>query len=282
MPIADTEIQSALTSAQSTGQEFYQKAVLAAHADGYALGEHAAALPAATAAAAEARKGAPQPLTDREARVANWTRLSDQQAASAINALLDAGVDPAVVKAAAEADGFSMPTIRADVRSEEQKIFDASSMAPAGSVADYEIQWFQRSVEPTEPLAQALGVPIIDRTGFHFALDRGLRAGVGAMRFPAALGGALIEQAADDAARYGSMTEVEKTLFDRQQVHDLHSVTGDADRAKADAKMLVDIWRQSNPKLVDGLVKAGWFRSARTVMLLAHQANRLLARSELK
>src|SRR5439155_22460910 len=132
MTITDAEIQTAIASAPNP--EFADKLRAALALDGYSV---------------EGKPAAP-PIMDREARVANWSRLSDEQATRAINALLEAGVDEKTVRAAAEADGFTMPTIKADTRSEDQIAFDKSPMAPAASLTDYQIEGLNHPSDSTD------------------------------------------------------------------------------------------------------------------------------------
>jgi len=220
--------------------------------------------------------------TVRDTGRAGWN-LTPDQIRSAVEQLRGAGIEEAKIAEALAADGIPVPIKRGpETRSEAQIEFDKSSLAPAANATDYRINAFEMGqlIAATDDLAAAVGTHVLDKQGTLHQLGIQLRLGLAEMRFPALAGGPLIEQAAQDAGRYQQLNDVEKQIYDRQQVHDLHQIT-DADEAVKDAKALVSLWRGKNPSLVAYLDGAGWFRSAATVLQLAGQARRMYAREAL-
>ena len=211
-----------------------------------------------------------------------WS-LSDGQVTDLINQLHAAGVPKEKILEAAAADGYDvlLEDDPGDKRSSGQREFDASSLGEATDLAQFQIAWFGRAVQPSPELTQALGLHVLDKAGFSSALDRGLRNGLMAMQFPPLAGGPLVQDGLDGMRRYSEMTAAQKPLWEAQQSYDLHAVTGNAASAQLDARLMIDRWHQTNPKLVDALAKAGFFKFARVQAQLAAQAQRLYARAEL-
>jgi hypothetical protein len=262
--LTPTQVASALAQAATISPDFADQMKAALLADGYSV---------------EASQVAP-PITDAQARVESWTRLSQEQATRAINELIEAGVPREQVLAAAKADGFDT-TIPEDKRNADLREFDNTAFGEATNPAQYEIAWFGRQPEYNNDLAAALALHPLDKAGFAPALDRGLRAGLLAMQFPAMAGPALVEDGLDAMRAYGAMKDAQKQIWANSQTYDLHSATGNAADIQLDAKLMIERWHQANPKLVEALAKAGFFKSAKVQTALHLQAQRLYHRAEL-
>jgi hypothetical protein len=217
-------------------------------------------------------------ITVRDTTARGWN-LTPDQITSMARQLIEAGVDEKTVHEAMAADGIALPPT--DKRSDEVKEFDNTVFGEATSPAAYKIAWYERPVEYTDELAAALALHPLDKAGFAPALDRGLRNGLLVLQMPALAGGALIEDGVDGMRAWASMNEVERQLWATQQTYDLHRATGDAASIQLDAKLMIERWHNTNPKLVEALAAAGFFKSAKVQTQLHLQAQRLYHRASL-
>lgn len=194
--------------------------------------------------------------------------LSEGQLSAAYDNWVKHGGDPEAFKMAAAQDGY-IPVD--DPRSEEVQAFDKAFGAAKSE--EFNINWQGR---------------IPDGFAGHHAdiarLDRDMKQALSAMQFPAHIGGSVIEQSLDDARVYGNLDETGRQLWDRQQTANLGRAIGEdkLPEAISNAKIMLSFIKDQNPELFNEMTKAGLFRSARVVMQLHLQAERLFKRTEMK
>jgi len=222
---------------------------------------------------------APQPpLTVRDTSSRPGWNLSSADIDKMVTGLRGAGVAEEAITAALKADGIEVPAKPGtDTRSEAEKAFDQSSLAPAASGSEYQVQWYSHPPIPTDELAAALNVPVADRIGFQQALDTGLRGAMAAMAMPREVGGALIELMCDSAARYSQLgSDAERSLYNRAARADAEAVLG-PDATKDNQAVL---GRLPAP-LVTALANGGYLSDAKVLAQLALQNRRQSARDDL-
>jgi len=205
--------------------------------------------------------------------------LTNAEVASARVQWLAAGLDPAAFDTASGA-----PAPVADERTIEERTFDASPLRPA-TPAEYHIDLRNRGPQiPVHPaLAKTKGetreatIPELAR----FNAD--IRGCMASMSMPAGVGAGLAEWASDDAKIYSGLDDVSKQLYNRQQAHDLGKMIGEDKVASAisDAKALLSIFKDTNPKLAKQFSEAGYWNSARVIATLHRQAERMYLRLEM-
>jgi hypothetical protein len=191
----------------------------------------------------------------------------DQQSAIAAR-LLAAGVDPAVVAAAAKQDGITIPDAAADPRGADEKQMDATfGWAKDG---DYKLDLRGITAEDGSPL----DIPA------QVTLKAGLNKIAAAAMLPARFGGQVLEQTIQAGQRYSKLDLVGQALYNRQQSIELSRSLGDdgARAAISSAKIAISIMRDAAPDLMKALEARGAFRDAATINQLSWNIQRLETR----
>jgi|SRR5579883_414436 len=191
--------------------------------------------------------------------------LSSDQAASMGNALLRSGADPQRVHAALEREGVQLtPDDRTDAQRRYDDVFGASPPEK------FNIDWRHRTPADVEP----------DK--LH-VLDAQVRGAFSAMGFASAIGSSVAEMALSDAMVYNQLSDQQRKSWEVEQRANLASAVGaeHVDETISHAKTLLSLVKDKDPAGFEELSKRGAWRSARTIVLLAQQAQRMLLRGEL-
>ena len=133
--------------------------------------------------------------------------------------------------------------------------------------AEFKLDWNGRTPERLEPSDVA-------------KLDGEIRGALSAMQFPQKIGGAMMQDALDDARTFVNLDENGQSLWDAQQRANLARIVGPdrIEEAVSNARVMLSIMK---PELRKELIDAGLFRSSRVILELHMQAERWLARADM-
>ena len=200
--------------------------------------------------------------------------MTNEQASSLANRLVESGVDRERVVAAAKQAGYAVAE-QIDERTPGQQSFDRTFSAPVRA-EDYRVPYLPdaHNFANDPEIAAALN----DQGSIVDAM----KAGALTMGLPASIGASVIADAIEDAAAYSRMSPDERRMYDVQQEAQFAKLVPDLATAKQQVAELVGRWHAANPVLVNALLRAGLFKSSRTFGQLALAAKRAAIRSTLK
>ena len=142
-----------------------------------------------------------------------------------------------------------------DTRSDEAKAFDASSLAPAKSGAEYNM----RSGDLLAPIG---------------AGDAKLRGALHSMELPATVGGSLAEIGARSSLAFDQLDANGKALWQKEQQVQLGRLYPNVAEELKKVDALVS---QADPKVAQALAEHGFFNAQVCALLITH-TNRMAAR----
>lgn len=185
-----------------------------------------------------------------------------EQALAAADALRAAGIDPEAVKAALANDGWREVT---DTRTPEQLAFDADFPAP--SPGDYRITY--QGLVPPDAAPDWIETTNAETT-----------ASLAAMGLPAPVGADVAERALSAAKWRASASDVEKTLWVKDQRFELQRQCGSPEAAEAELRLAAETLGKASRAWIDRLGPA--VREVGIVRLLARQTERDRYRAAMK
>lgn len=167
--------------------------------------------------------------------------------------------------AALRSDAGHVPSPAQGKAMTDAEEFDNSSLAPARDIADYRINW-RGLVDPDSPEITKM--------------DTNMRTALHQMQLPASIGGTIAEYGWRDAEKFAQLDATGREAYVAEQNAQLARFFPDVPKAVKEVDALVA--RIADKELAQRMADAGFFNSARVVVLLHGHAQRMAARRAMK
>jgi hypothetical protein len=193
----------------------------------------------------------------------NSPSLTPAQAEEMAAALRSAGMDPAAIAKALKDDGFDAEPAP-DTRTDDQKDYDRAFPAP--SPHDYRVHYMGLTPAGTD----ASAIAELNATATTWASEIGLPVGVAE---------ATIERAIAVGQQVGGMDASARQLWQIEQRFDFERIAGGPEQAAAKMTLAAQALIRATGPFTAALKSTGALDDAFVILNLAHQGERMAARS---
>jgi hypothetical protein len=207
----------------------------------------------------------PLPLDHDPSRSITGQAISADEAVGLVESLAKAGIDPARVKAAANASGFEVPPD--DTRNASERAFDETF--PPANPQDFRISYFGRIPDGT------------DGAGLQ-ELDAQARSFLSAAGFSAEIGASVIELALDAVERVRHLSDAGRKTWDTEQARLLTKVAKSPEAAETMRTVAEKVLEFGPKEFTDRLRASGALSDAAVIVQLALQGERMAHRARFR